>query len=97
MKASACESTAFYDKKHHYGRIPSHRASQKLSIGSFCMKLRALPYGGIGVRFYDIKHHYGRIPSHRASQKLSIGAFRSKLRCTSFEGIGVRFYEILLE
>ena len=54
MEASACDSTAFHDKTHHYGRIPSHRAPQKLSIGSFCMKLRALPYGGIGTRFYGI-------------------------------------------
>ena len=58
MQASACDSTTFYNKKHHYGRIPSHKASQKLSIGSFCMKLRALLYEGIGMLFYDMKHHY---------------------------------------
>ena len=79
----------FYDMKHHYGRIPSHRASQRLSIGSFCMKLRALPYGGICVRFYDMKHHYGRIPSHRASQKLSIGSFGRKLCGSPYEGNGM--------
>ena len=39
----------FTKVKQKNGRIPSHRASQKLSIGSFCMKLCTLLYEGIGV------------------------------------------------
>ena len=69
----------FYDIKYHYGRIPNHRASQKLSIGSFCMKLRALPHGGICMRFYDIKHYYGRIPRHSALQKIGRASCRERV------------------
>ena len=57
---------------HHYTWTPSHMASQNLSIGSFCMKLRALLYEGIGIWFYDKKHHHTSIPSHIASQNLSL-------------------------
>ena len=64
-------------------------ASQNLSIGSFCMKLHALLYEGIGMRFYNKKHHHPSIPSHMASQNLSIGSFCMKLRALLYEGIGV--------
>ena len=75
MEASACDLTKFHDITHHYGRIPSHRVSQKLPIGSFGRKLRGSPYGGIGVPFYDMEHQYGPIPSYRTSQRLSINRF----------------------
>ena len=40
--------------KHKSGRIPSHIASKKLSIGSFGSKLRRASFEGIGMRFYEI-------------------------------------------
>ena len=36
------------------GRIPSDRASQKLSIARFGSKLCRASFEGIGVRFYEI-------------------------------------------
>ena len=44
----------FYDMKHQHCRIPSHRASQRLSIGYFGRKLHGFLYEGIGMRFYEI-------------------------------------------
>ena len=41
-------------REHKSGRIPSHRASQKLSIGSFGGKFNFLPLVGVPARFYDI-------------------------------------------
>ena len=66
--------------KHKNGHSSSHRASQKLSIGSFGRKFRGSPYEGIGMRFYDMKHQYSRIPSDRASPRLSIDSFGRKFR-----------------
>ena len=46
--------------------MPSHRPSQKLSIGSFGSKFNSLPPVGVPTRFYDISatlasnmHEYG--------------------------------------
>ena len=39
--------------KYKNGRIPSHRASQKLSIGSFGSKFNSLPPVGVLIRLYD--------------------------------------------
>ena len=40
--------------KHKNGRIPSPRASQKLSWGPFDCKLRRASFEGIAVQFYAI-------------------------------------------
>ena len=75
-------------------RVPSHRASQKVSRCSFDSKLRRASFEGIGVRFYEILPNIKTTLSHRASQKVSRHSFDSKLRRASLEGIGIRFYEV---
>ena len=40
--------------EHKSGRIPSHRASQKLSIGAFGSKLNVESFEGIGMQSHEI-------------------------------------------
>ena len=54
LKTSACDLTRAYNIKHKYGRVPSHRASQRLSRAWSGRKLRGASYDGIAVRFYEI-------------------------------------------
>ena len=73
--------TQSHPTKQKNGRIPSHRPSQKLSIGSFGSKLRRASFESIGMLFYEIltvKHTNGHSSSHKVPQKLSIGFFGSK-------------------
>ena len=55
--------------------MPSHKASQKLSIGAFGSKLNSRK----SISSMSWKPKNRRISRHRPSQKLSIGAFCSKL------------------
>ena len=45
--------TQSHSTKQKNRRKPSHRPSQKLSIGSFGSKLRRASFEGIGMRFFE--------------------------------------------
>ena len=55
--------------KHKNGHSSSHRASQKLSIGSSCSKLHRASFEGIGMRFYDFLLRHTKTAEYRATER----------------------------
>ena len=55
--------------EHKNGRIPSHRASQKLSIGAFGIKFNPLSFGVAKSRFYDILQWNTKTAECRATRR----------------------------
>ena len=70
------------DRHAFFSRMPSHRASQILSIASFGSKLKCCWSCCYFMRKMKDRHaFFSWMPSHRASQIFSTGSFGSTLNC----------------